>query len=101
MKETLQTLFHQHKRHYGARRIIRGLNKHHSAISLYKTRRLIAQGSLQAIQPKSFVPRTTDSRHSYSISPNLLKDRPLPITLNQIWVGDITYIPMADGSFPT
>ena len=33
------------------------------------------------------------------MSPNLLKQRPFPTFINQVWVGDITYIPMADGSF--
>ena len=39
----------------------------------------------------SFVPRTTDSRHPYPISPNLLQDRPLPKAINQVIVGDITH----------
>ncbi|MCW3118869.1 MAG: Integrase catalytic region [Chitinophagaceae bacterium] len=54
---------------------------------------------LKAIQPRSFVPKTTDSRHPYRISPNLLKQRPAPAAANQVWVGDITYIPMVGGSF--
>jgi putative transposase len=45
------------------------------------------------------VPRTTDSRHPYPISPNLLLEQPLPIAPNQVWVGDITYIAMVHGAF--
>lgn len=59
----------------------------------------MADGALKAIQPRSFVPKTTNSRHSYLISPNLLKGRGVPTAINQVWVGDITYIPLADGSF--
>jgi transposase InsO family protein len=33
------------------------------------------------------------------MSPNLLMDRPFPNTVNEVWVGDITYIPLANGRF--
>lgn len=54
---------------------------------------------LKAIQPKSFVPKTTDSRQRLGYSPNLLLKADSPTGLNQIWVGDITYIPLEDGTF--
>ena len=54
---------------------------------------------LVAIQPKSFKPRTTDSRHSLGYSPNLLLDAPPPDGINQLWVGDITYVPLVGGEF--
>lgn len=75
------------------------LLRQNTPVSLYKARRLMKATGLKAIQPRSFVPRTTDSRHSYPISPNLLKDKPLPTSINQAWVGDITYLPLANGSF--
>jgi transposase InsO family protein len=59
----------------------------------------MASNGLKAIQPRSFVPKTTDSRHPYRISPNLLKERGFPSGINEVWVGDITYIPMAGGTF--
>ena len=40
---------------------------------------------------------TTNSRHSYSISPNLLKRNFSFNSLNQAWLGDITYIPTDKG----
>ena len=55
--------------------------------------------NLKAIQPKSFIPKTTDSRHRLGYSPNLLLDAQAPATINQIWVGDITYVPLTDGTF--
>jgi transposase InsO family protein len=54
---------------------------------------------LVAIQPKSFKPRTTDSRHSLGYSPNLLIDAPPPQGINQLWVADITYVPLVSGDF--
>jgi transposase InsO family protein len=54
---------------------------------------------LVAIQPKSFKPRTTDSRHALGYSPNLLVDASPPDGVNQLWVGDITYVPLVGGEF--
>ena len=54
---------------------------------------------LSAIQPRSFKPRTTDSRHTLGYNDNLLVDAPEPITMNQLWVGDITYLPLVGGAF--
>lgn len=93
------SVFKEHKRRYGSRRIVRVLCHRGLVIGHYKARKLLSRNGLRAIQPRSFVPRTTNSRHSYRISPNLLKERTAPTTSNEVWVGDITYIPMADGSF--
>lgn len=99
MEERVIDVFHQHKRRYGVRRIVAELGNQGVKLSQYKARRLLHCNGLKAIQPRSFVPKTTDSRHPYRISPNLLKERPGPVDINEMWVGDITYIPMADGSF--
>ena len=54
------------------------------------------QTGLVAIQPKSFKPRTTESRHRLGYSPNLLLEGIEVEKVNQVWVGDITYIPLSD-----
>lgn len=54
---------------------------------------------LKAIQPKSFKPRGTESRHRLGYSPNLLLDESDTTGINQLWVGDITYVPLADRTF--
>ena len=61
--------------------------------------RLLREMDLKAIQPKSYRPRTTDSRHSLGFSPNLLLECLPPEGVNQVWVGDISYIPLQAGSF--
>jgi len=91
--------FKLHKRRYGVRRLVRELLDQGLKIGHCKVRRILHQKGLKAIQPKSFVPRTTDSRHPYPISPNLLKGKCLPVKINQIWVGDITYIPLKNGGW--
>ena len=50
---------------------------------------------LRTIQPRRFVPRTTDSRHGQQMSPNLLLERELKVERpRQVIVGDITYLPL-------
>lgn len=49
----------------------------------------------RAIQPKSYRPRTTASRHRLGYNQNLLAGRAAPTQINDVWVGDITYIPLA------
>jgi len=92
-------VFKEHKNRYGSRRIVAELRHQNVRVSPYKVRKCLSGNGLKAIQPRSFVPKTTNSRHPYKISPNHLKDRPFPEAVNQVWVGDITYIPMAEGGF--
>lgn len=40
--------------------------------------------------------RTTDSRHGYPLYPNLVREL-IPIGINELWVSDITYIPLWTG----
>lgn len=91
--------FKLHKRRYGIRRLLPELADSGLTIGHYKVRGILKRHGLKAIQPKSFVPRTTDSRHPYPISPNLLKRRTLPVKINEVWVGDITYIPLKSGNW--
>lgn len=99
MEQRAIAVFWENKRRYGARRVSAALRQQSIPLSLYKARRVLKSNGLKAIQPRSFVPKTTNSRHSYTMSPNLLMDRPFPNTVNEVWVGDITYIPLANGRF--
>lgn len=51
---------------------------------------IMREEGLIAIQPRSFVPRTTDSKHGKRVCENLLLDKAKPTTPNQVWVSDIT-----------
>jgi putative transposase len=68
-------------------------------VSTKRVAKLLKSQGLIAIQPKSFQPKTTASRHRLGYSPNLLLDEEHPVRLNQLWVGDITYIPLTGGGF--
>jgi len=52
----------------------------------------MSQMGLIAIQPKSFKPRTTESKHTLGYNENLLLEGVEINAANQVWVGDITYI---------
>ena len=57
------------------------------------------EDGLRAIQPPKFVPRTTDSKHGKRVCPNLLLNQPKPTKPNQVWVSDITYMPLKNSEW--
>ncbi|MEO5582160.1 MAG: IS3 family transposase [Saprospiraceae bacterium] len=99
MEQKIIETFSNHKRRYGARRISKSLAADGQTVSRYKAGKVLHKYGLKAIQPRSFVPKTTNSRHAYKISPNLLLKRVMPGKANEVWVGDITYIPLAGGTW--
>ena len=92
-------IFWRHRRRYGARRIARELASRGETCGVARVAKLLEKQGLRAIGPKSFRPRTTNSRHRLGYNANLLKDRPAPSEINEVWVGDITYIPLRGGRF--
>ena len=99
LKPLIREIFWEHERRYGARRIARELSARNKGCGVERVARLLREMGLQAIQPKSYRPRTTDSRHSLGYSPNLLLECPPPDEINQVWVGDISYVPLRAGNF--
>ena len=96
VKET----FYLHRRRYGARRIAAHLTAEGCTVGRRAVRALMRRQDLQAIRPRSFVPRTTDSRHTVAPSANLLLDAGnVPRGPRQVIVGDITYLPLRTGKW--
>jgi putative transposase len=90
----VEEVFWQHSRRYGSRRITAELRED-VVIGRHRVRRLMREQGLQAIQPRRFVPRTTDSRHGQQMSPNLLLERASTVDRpGQVIVSDITYLPL-------
>ena len=95
----IRALFWKHRRRYGARRIASDLADLGLACGRRRVARLMKEQGLRAIQPKSFVPKTTNSKHRLGYSPNLLLEAQILGKINDLWVGDITYIPLCGGTF--
>ncbi len=95
----VRDIFWHHRRRYGARRIAVELQAQGQPCGVDRVAKLLKMQGLIAIQPKSFVPKTTNSRHKLGYSPNLLADAPPPDRVNRVWVGDITYIPLRGSTF--
>lgn len=94
VSEAVARIFHFHKRRYGTRRIMEELRDEGQQVGRFQIRNRMKEQNLSAIQPKSFVPRTTQTNTALFRSPNLLlEEKNLPIAPNQVVVGDITYLP--------
>jgi putative transposase len=91
----ISAVFWRHRRRYGARRIAVELSSQGIACGVARVARLLKTQGFRAIQPKSYRPRTTQSRHRLGYNQNLLVDRAAPGGINEVWVGDITYIPLS------
>ena len=91
----IEEVFWRHRRRYGARRIAVELSSRGIACGVARVARLLKTAGFRAIQPRSYKPRTTESRHRLGYNQNLLAGRGAAERLNEVWVGDITYIPLA------
>ena len=96
MGDLIQAIFQRHRRRYGYRRIGEELSDAGEVCAPARIRRIMRQRGLRAIQPKTYVPKTSDGRADKP-SPNLLLDQPLPTKPDQVWAGDITFIPTSAG----
>jgi len=62
-QQLIEQTFAIHKRRYGSCRITAELHEKGHSVGRHQVRMMMKAVGLQAIQPKSFVPRTTDSTH--------------------------------------
>jgi putative transposase len=75
---------------YGYRRVTKHLKRAGKKVNHKRVLRLMRKHGLIKRRRRRYV-RTTDSKHSYQVYPNLVKE--LEVTKpNQVWVSDITYV---------
>jgi putative transposase len=99
LAQLVRNCYFENRRRYGVRRIKAALNKEGVTIGRFQVRQLMKEEGLKAIGPKSFKPKTTDSKGTLA-SPNLLKDIKIgECAPAKIIIGDITYIPLQDGTW--
>ncbi len=83
--------FNFHKRRYGTRRLVAELADDGIEVGRQTVRTILLDHGLRAIQPKSFVPKTTQSHPNLRRSPNILLEREPASAPDEVYVGDITY----------
>lgn len=99
LKPMIKQTFWRHKRRYGARRIVAELAVSDIACGVARVARLLKELQLKAIQPKSYAPRTTESRHRLGYNTNRLANGKKTFAVDQVWVADITYLALREGRF--
>jgi putative transposase len=94
--DQIEEIFKEHRGRYGYRRIYEELSDREIVCGGERVRRLMKERDLRAIQPKTFVPQTSDGRADKP-SENLVASQPFPESPNEVLAGDITYIRTATG----
>lgn|GEM_PF-2850775 len=94
--DRIENVFKHHRGRYGYRRIHSELSDSDVVCAPARIRRIMEERGLRAIQPKTYIPRTSDGRAD-KLSPNLLLGKTLPEQTDRVWASDITYIPTAQG----
>ena len=97
LSELILQIHRDSRKTYGSPRIQAELAKVGRAHGRNRIARLMRQQDLWGRAKGRFRVRTTDSHHDQPIAPNRLAQLPAPNAPNQIWVGDITYIPTEEG----
>ncbi len=82
---------------YGSPRIHAVLRKQGRGVSRGRIERTMSRHGIRAIMAPPRRVRTTDSRHSLPIAPNLIARDFTASAPNRVWLADITYIPTAEG----
>ena len=81
---------------YGSPRVHAALRAEGRRIGVNRVARLMRHLGIQG-RHKRRVPRTTDSKHSLPVAPNLLHRQFTAPAPNRIWLADIPYIPTGEG----
>jgi putative transposase len=80
---------------YGYRRVTRQLHRQNMVVNHKKVLRIMRERGLTRKTKRRWI-KTTDSRHSHPIYPNLIQN--LIVTApHQVWTADITYIGIRNG----
>jgi putative transposase len=97
LAEQLRELHGQSRETYGRPRLTMALRQRGQRHSAKRIARLMRTLGLRGVRRGRFRPQTTDSRHENAIAPNRLREQAPPLTPDQVWVADITYIATAEG----
>lgn len=82
---------------YGSPRVHAQLRKRQEKVSRKTVESIMRERGLQGKTRRKRTPRTTDSRHTQPIAPNVLERDFTATAPNQKWLADITYIDTDEG----
>ena len=91
----LRLLFKRHKKRYGYRRIYQEARKE-IPCGEKRVGRLMSEEGLKVVQKRRHR-GTTNSKHKRPAAPNILGRHFTAATPNQIWLGDLSYVPTEQG----
>lgn len=94
LRDAIQRLALAH-RHYGYRRIGAQLRREGWRVNHKRVLSLMREDNLLCLRKRAFVPTTTDSRHAWTVVPNLARGLTLT-AIDQLWVADITYVHLSE-----
>jgi transposase InsO family protein len=92
----IKVIFQEGRGNYGTRTIRKELLRQGMIVSRRRIARLMNEAGL-ACRTKRKFKATTDSSHNELVAPNLLARKFKVSATNCCWVGDITYVPTAEG----
>jgi putative transposase len=87
----VRSVFEESRRRYGSPRIHRELRAQKQSVGRHRIARLMRIQGLQARQRRRFV-TTTNSDHTLTVAPNLIKRHFEAAAPNRVWAGDVTFI---------
>lgn len=92
-----QQAFTRHAARYGTRRLRAELRAQGHAVGRYALRAWLHRAGLRALSTRPQRPRTTVVDPAAVLAQNRLLGQPAPTSPDQVWVGDITYLPLVGG----
>ena len=89
--------FLRHARPYGTRRRRAELRAEGNTVGRYALRTWLRRRGMRALSTRPQRPRTTVADPAAAVAKNSLLGQPALTAPNQVWVGDITYLPLVGG----
>jgi putative transposase len=95
--DRIRQVHHESRATYGSPRVHRELKAQGVKCCENTVAKLMKQEEIRSKAVRRFRVRTTDSRHDHPVAENVLDREFYPDRPDQVWTGDITYIPTAQG----
>lgn len=96
-QSTAQQAFTRHAGRYGTRRLRATLKANGHQEGRYALRSWLRASGQRALSTRPQRPRTTQPDLAAVVAENRLLGQSVPTRPNQVWVGDITYLPLGGG----